>query len=557
MLAGQDFNLALFIDGLDELDGDHKQLIDLIRPFRSNPGTKICVSSRPWNVFVDAFSCGPSLRLQDLTRGDIELFVDGKFNSTPAFRELQDALPDDASRLMEAIIEKAQGVFLWVAVVVNTILESITEGDNLSDLKTMVNELPSDLSELYDGIWCRIKPRYIAHSSQLFQIYKAILGEESVITMWLANENDPYDTDLSTIAFGRIKLIIQTMKRRLDSRTRGLLEVTDGHVDYLHRSVAEWVNFKWSVICSEAPVDFDPNLALLKAVTVEMSRVKKGIKDGGHTIIEDFWRAVQACLRYAARVRDYSPNFRELIEILDRLDKQCAEVAAFNPRGDPVPPIYAGAFTPESIEKRQGLPHWSTTQVRNEPDISFLALTAQFAISPYVRAKVTAEPSLVIPGPESCSILSHAVFGLAGFTDLHVRDRPLESGFPGPTSRYQLIQFLIETEVAATTDDSIKKQESASRQLAIYQRLVDNRFNGGIVQMPDGSLEGYYEAVCKLFEMNSDTRKLKSLNKERGPGREDHISEKTDKKEPSKSTPRSRQRFVKRIQKLFKDKPSS
>jgi hypothetical protein len=40
------------------------------------PSIKICLSGRPWPVFEDAFKSCPSLRLQDLTRKDITLYVD-------------------------------------------------------------------------------------------------------------------------------------------------------------------------------------------------------------------------------------------------------------------------------------------------------------------------------------------------------------------------------------------------------------------------------------------------------------------------------------------------
>ena len=38
---------CFFIDGLDEFDGDHRDLIDAIRSFGKSPFVKICVSSRP------------------------------------------------------------------------------------------------------------------------------------------------------------------------------------------------------------------------------------------------------------------------------------------------------------------------------------------------------------------------------------------------------------------------------------------------------------------------------------------------------------------------------
>jgi hypothetical protein len=63
--------MFLLIDGLDEFKGDHSEQLMLVE-FLYNllsltPNIKICVSSREWNVFADAFNARPSLRLEDLT----------------------------------------------------------------------------------------------------------------------------------------------------------------------------------------------------------------------------------------------------------------------------------------------------------------------------------------------------------------------------------------------------------------------------------------------------------------------------------------------------------
>lgn len=65
---------CFFIDGLDEYGGDHSEVVDLVRSFTRSKDIKICLSSRPWNVFTRAFGWGshPKLHLEDLTRQDIQ-----------------------------------------------------------------------------------------------------------------------------------------------------------------------------------------------------------------------------------------------------------------------------------------------------------------------------------------------------------------------------------------------------------------------------------------------------------------------------------------------------
>ena len=48
--------LALTVDGLDEFHGDHRSLVTLVKDIAALTNVKMCVSSRPWNVFRDA--CG-------------------------------------------------------------------------------------------------------------------------------------------------------------------------------------------------------------------------------------------------------------------------------------------------------------------------------------------------------------------------------------------------------------------------------------------------------------------------------------------------------------------
>lgn len=80
--------VALLVDGLDEFDGDEHQLqelVDMFLTWGSSSSIKICVSSRPWNLFKDSFADCPQLRLELLTRPDIELYVKDKLDSNRRF----------------------------------------------------------------------------------------------------------------------------------------------------------------------------------------------------------------------------------------------------------------------------------------------------------------------------------------------------------------------------------------------------------------------------------------------------------------------------------------
>lgn len=61
--------VLILLDGLDELSGTddkREQLIDFLIQLGGMEHVKLCVSSRPWNIFNDAFEDYPKLRLESL-----------------------------------------------------------------------------------------------------------------------------------------------------------------------------------------------------------------------------------------------------------------------------------------------------------------------------------------------------------------------------------------------------------------------------------------------------------------------------------------------------------
>lgn len=109
--------LALFIDGLDEYEGDHDELLTFLKDIRKN-GAKLCVSSRPWRVFSDEFGRNPSLTMEKLTKCDIDLYVEENLEKFTAIRDVCDVYPEEVAKLIVDLKKEAKGVFLWVVLVV-------------------------------------------------------------------------------------------------------------------------------------------------------------------------------------------------------------------------------------------------------------------------------------------------------------------------------------------------------------------------------------------------------------------------------------------------------
>ncbi|KAF2795798.1 hypothetical protein K505DRAFT_239158 [Melanomma pulvis-pyrius CBS 109.77] len=134
--------MIFFIDGLDEFgEYDHHfsqeiELIEFLRVFRGSPRVKICVSSRPWPGFIQEFGQTPDncFYLHELTRRDIKIYIEETLAKNTTFQSLA-AEDQDYLKLIDEMIEAAQGVFLWVHIVSRSLLAGITKADRIWTLQ--------------------------------------------------------------------------------------------------------------------------------------------------------------------------------------------------------------------------------------------------------------------------------------------------------------------------------------------------------------------------------------------------------------------------------------
>ncbi|KAK3950449.1 hypothetical protein QBC32DRAFT_376216 [Pseudoneurospora amorphoporcata] len=346
--------LAIFIDGLDEFEGDdrdHEALIGVVKKFHSCSGIKVCVSSRPWNTFRDAFHDCPQLRMETLTQTDMTLFVNGSFNRSPAFRDLYSTSPNEASELMSTVIDKAKGVFLWVSIVTNVIIEGLRDGERIESLRRKIDELPSDLGRLYTSLWRGIKPEYKPDGARLLVLFETFhqgfkfVGPKGLTAerLWLADGDSPVPN-----AQRIIRQIVQNLERRLASRTRNILEVSpSGVVDYLHRTARDWIHNKeydaWRDITQWQPVDFDPHLGLLIATAATAADPKAwGLYN--HSLVPWYryygksWKLMAQCFYHASRMTVHSPvSCKKMAESLDSLAGTLITLCSTRTRECPMP----------------------------------------------------------------------------------------------------------------------------------------------------------------------------------------------------------------------------
>ncbi|KAK4041589.1 hypothetical protein C8A01DRAFT_34314 [Parachaetomium inaequale] len=126
---------------------------------------KLYVSSREYNVFLNFFDDDKRLRLQDPTLSDTKRYVRDK---------LEEVGRDHLDRLVELITEKADGIFLWVALVVKAIRTRLEDGYGLSMIEEEVNSLPDELEGLFQRLIDSIRKPYRTRAYQTFAILERV-----------------------------------------------------------------------------------------------------------------------------------------------------------------------------------------------------------------------------------------------------------------------------------------------------------------------------------------------------------------------------------------------
>lgn len=157
---------CFFIDGVDEYDGkergyydrpDHMTVIARLQSMTKASHIKICAASRPWEIFNQAFASsrtsGYSLQLHLHTKEDIRIFVQDKLRphmpsgllpSPKTFGRKRDS--DTLSFLIDQIIEKAEGVFLWAYLVVQReIIPGLGRRERIASLGEKIALLPGGM----------------------------------------------------------------------------------------------------------------------------------------------------------------------------------------------------------------------------------------------------------------------------------------------------------------------------------------------------------------------------------------------------------------------------
>lgn len=157
-LSSYERPVCIFIDGLDEVHPSEgpDELLALIMQFRRRRQVKLCLSSRPEPILKDRLSAYPRLRVQDLTRSDLERYALDHIKLTESiFDEALRRWHKDSRNPVDILVDKAEGVFLWLILAVKSINKGFTHRDTAEMIWQRIHSLPGDLTRLYKDMWDR------------------------------------------------------------------------------------------------------------------------------------------------------------------------------------------------------------------------------------------------------------------------------------------------------------------------------------------------------------------------------------------------------------------
>ncbi|KAK2600180.1 hypothetical protein QQS21_005051 [Conoideocrella luteorostrata] len=231
--------LVCYIDALDECDED--QVRDMVayfkevvqHAFEAGDILQICFSSRHYpfmNIPQDR-----KIILEDQIghADDLKKYIDNKLASDPALYTLE---------VKDEIIRKAQGVFMWIVLVVDILNREIWRGRAFAVRKRLA-EIPGELADLFKDILTRDEEN---------------IADMRVCIQWILFANRPLRRDefyyavLSGIVDEQDELekcrpdniSEETIDRFVLSSSKGLAEVTKTKkktVQFIHESVRDYL----------------------------------------------------------------------------------------------------------------------------------------------------------------------------------------------------------------------------------------------------------------------------------------------------------------------------
>jgi hypothetical protein len=253
---------CFFMDGLDEYQGDPADIIRLVELLSRSHNLKACISSRQWAAFEAQFGgANPwKLYVHDLTKSDMELYVRDLLERDSRFCDLAMDRKVETQGLIQKIVQSAEGVFLWVFLVVRSLLGEIIADTRLDTLHEKLAAIPSDLERYFESILFGIEDDFRQQTAHKFLITLQAVQTIPLMCYWFMDHGNVDDVtamkhqslspdiaaerlrdaakSLETQCKGLLKAFNPELEPSPDTEQQWLFE---HRVDFLHRTVADYL----------------------------------------------------------------------------------------------------------------------------------------------------------------------------------------------------------------------------------------------------------------------------------------------------------------------------
>ncbi|KAK3994267.1 hypothetical protein QBC44DRAFT_379610 [Cladorrhinum sp. PSN332] len=207
-------HFCVFIDGLDEVcDKEGADLLmEAVGNLRRTGNIKLCVSSRPEPRFARRLANEQHLRLQDLTAADMHRYAHAKLK--PYLPTLAQQTYKDRSHSVQSLVEKADGVFLWLHLAIRSLIRGMENCDSKEELSRRLDSLPRELSTLYSDMWMRLNEDidlYREATARYLNLMLDIRGIRKRLQKAGCHFNVcPYESEESTGGISLFQLLVST-----------------------------------------------------------------------------------------------------------------------------------------------------------------------------------------------------------------------------------------------------------------------------------------------------------------------------------------------------------
>ena len=193
-MPGRRDHITMFVDALDENQNqdDNKTLLSIFdnlnatyRGLKTKPDApvlKICLASRPWPIFRQRLGDSPrvpSFAIHDFTTSDIREYTNSQLLTTRYMLKSYSERHKTISQLSADIASRANGVFIWVKIVVENLSQDIIEGTPIESLQKILHEYQKELDDMYKFSLKRVRGEY---RPETMIIFKTMLASRVPLT---------------------------------------------------------------------------------------------------------------------------------------------------------------------------------------------------------------------------------------------------------------------------------------------------------------------------------------------------------------------------------------